>query len=168
MNLPALPATADYNLLPPGIHDSSLEGVEERFSAFQVSDRRCHLFAKLKEYVEEIRKAGWEATLIVDGSFVMAGIDEPDDIDLILVMPEGWDITADLRPFEYNLVSKKMVKRRYGFDLREVRANSPEMHEWLEFFSKVNVKWCGPLGIPAGTEKGLVRIYCHERRAEGN
>lgn len=149
---------AAYNLLPPGIHDASLEDVRERFGVFQESDHRCRLFAKLKEYAEEVRKAGWRAALIVDGSFVMAGVAKPDDIDLILVMPEDWNMAAELKPFEYNLASKTRVKRIYGFDVRTVRANSPELSRWIEFFSQVNVKWCKPLGIPLGTEKGLVRV----------
>lgn len=167
MDAPTLPAATDYDLLPPGIHDATLEGVGRRFGAFQVSDRRCRLFAKLKEYVEEVRKAGWNAVLIVDGSFVMAAVDKPEDIDLILVMPEGWDMAEDLKPFEYNLVSRRVVRRKFGFDLFEVRPNSPEMRELIEFFSRVSVKWCESLGIPPGTKKCLVRIRCYERRTGG-
>lgn len=159
MNMAALPRAVEYNLLPPGLHDTSLEGVEERFGLFQGSGRRCRLFAKLKEYTEEIGKAASGAAVIVDGSFVMGGGDSPDDIDLILVMPDGWDFAAELKPFEYNIASKKMVRKRYGFDVRVVRANSPEMEEWVEFFSLVNVKWCVSMGIPVGIKKGLVRIW---------
>jgi hypothetical protein len=154
-----LPAMTDHKLLPQGIHDATIEKVKERFGAFQRSDRRCQLFKKLAEYVEEVRKAEWNAEVIVDGSFVMAGVDEPGDIDLILVLPEDWDMSADVRPFEYNLVSKKQVQKHYGFDVRAVRANSPEQREWTDFFSRVNAKWCQPsFGIPVGTRKGLVRV----------
>jgi len=158
MNMAILSTPIEYNLLPPGLHETSLEGVGERYGSFQGSDRRCRLFAKLKEYTEEIGKAASGAVVIVDGSFVMGGVDSPDDIDLILIMPDGWDFAAELKPFQYNIASKKMVKRKYGFDVRTVRANSPEMEEWVEFFSQVNVKWCATMGIPAGTKKGLVRI----------
>jgi hypothetical protein len=82
----------------------------------------------------------------------------PDVIDLILVMPVTWDFSVDLRPLEYNIASRKTVRRRYGFDVRVVRAASPEMEGWIEFFSQVNVKWCAVMGIPIGARKGLVRI----------
>jgi hypothetical protein len=154
-----LPAAVEHGLLPQGIHDASLDGIEQRFGSFQGSDRRCRLFAKLKAYAEEIRKAVAGATLIVDGSFVMGDVNSPDDIDLVLVMPDGWDFAAELRPFQYNIVSRRMVKRKYGFDVRVVRANSPEMELWIEFFSQVNVKWCVLLGIPVGTKKGLARLF---------
>jgi hypothetical protein len=153
-----LPTVLQFDLLPPGLYDASLEGVEERFGSFQGSDRRCCWFAKLKEYVEQTGKAAIGSAVIVDGSFVMGGVDRPDDIDLILVMPDGWDFAAELKPFEYNIASAKVVRKKYGFDVRVVRANSPEMEEWVDFFSQVNVKWCESLGIPVGTRKGLVRI----------
>jgi hypothetical protein len=159
MNKGALPVADEHGLLPPGVHDASLEDIERRFGSFQRSDRRCRLFAKLESYAEEVGKAVLGARLIVDGSFVMGLVDSPDDIDLILVMPDAWDFAAQLRPSEYNIASKRIVKRMYGFDVRVVRANSPEMVLWVEFFSQVNVKWCALYGIPAGTIKGLVRIH---------
>ena len=152
------PIAVEHGLLPPGIHDASLDDIEQRFGSFQRSDRRCRLFASLKMYAEEIRLTVTGAALIVDGSFVMGGVDSPDDIDLILVMPDGWDFAAELRPFQYNIASRRVVKRKYGFDVRVVRANSPEMQLWIEFFSQVNVKWCALLGIPVGTKKGLAMV----------
>lgn len=158
MTVPDLPAITEHNLLPPGIHDATIEKVRQHFGTFQKSDRRCRLFEKLTDYVKEVRDAGWDAEVIVDGSFVMSNIDEPDDIDLILVLPEDWDMTAEVKPFEYNLISKKRVQKHYGFDVRAVRANSPEKQEWIDFFSKVNPKWCQPYSIPIGTKKGIVRV----------
>jgi hypothetical protein len=156
MTMPELPVMTDQNMLPPGVHDATMEEVRERFGTFQKTNRRCRLFEKLAEYVKEVQKAGCE--VIVDGSFVMSSIDEPDDIDLVLILPDSWDFAAELKPFEYNLISKRQVKKFYGFDVFAVRANSPEQREWIDFFSKVNVKWCQPLDIPVGTRKGLVRV----------
>jgi hypothetical protein len=158
MEKEGLPATIEFGLLPPGVHDATLDGIERQFGAFKGSDRRIRLFAKLKDFAKEVAKAAPGAVLIVDGSFVMGGVDNPDDIDLIMVMSDGWDFTADLRPFQYNIASRRMVKRIYGFDMLVVRANSVEMEMWIEFFSQVNVKWFTKLAIPVGTKKGLVRI----------
>jgi hypothetical protein len=158
MTVSDLPAMTSYKLLPIGIHDATIEKVRDRFGTFQKSDRRCRLFEKLVEYVAEIQKAGWDAEVIVDGSFVMSGVDEPDDIDLILVLPENWDMQAEVRPFEYNLISKARVRRHYGFHIFPVRAHSPEQKEMIDFFANVNVKWCKPHNIPVGTRKGLVRV----------
>jgi hypothetical protein len=42
--------------------------------------------------------------VLVDGSFVTAKID-PNDIDLILIVPEVHDFSADISLAEYNVVS---------------------------------------------------------------
>ncbi len=153
-----LPEVRKNGMLPPGIHDGTVDDVERLFGRFQRSDRRRTLLMKLKEYVEEIKKAGWDATVIVDGSFVMSNVDEPDDIDVVLVLPPGWDMASDVRPFEYNLLSKKRVKKRFGFDVFPVRHASAEFQYWTDFFMQVNPKWNDPLEVPVGSRKGIVRI----------
>jgi len=116
------------------------------------------LFAKLVEYVNDVKSAGIHARIIVDGSFIMGAVDEPEDIDVILVLPEDWDMASEIRPFEYNLIARKRTRRRYGFDVFAVRARSPEEQAMIAFFQQVNVKWNEPLGLPAGLGKGIVRV----------
>jgi hypothetical protein len=112
----------------------------------------------IAEYVNEVKRSLPGAIKIVDGSFVMAKVDERDDIDVILVLPPDWDMAAELRPVEYNCIAKRMVRRRFGIDLFAVRHGSPEFDRMSEFFSNVNVKWCQSLGLPVGAKKGIVRI----------
>jgi hypothetical protein len=85
----------DRKLLVPGVHEVSLDTVKQYFGQFQRSDRGMTLFAKLTEYLEAVKRAGCGHCVVVDGSFVMACVDEPDDIDLVLVLPPDWDIQAD-------------------------------------------------------------------------
>ena len=35
-----------------------------------------------------------------DGSFIMRDVDEPGDIDVLLILPASWDFFKDLSPFE--------------------------------------------------------------------
>jgi hypothetical protein len=123
-----------------------------------MSDRRCSLFKRLAEYAGEIARAGIRGSLVVDGSLVMAQVEEPNDIDLVLVLPSDWKIEVELRPLEYNLLSKAAVRKRFGFDVFVVRDESPEEREWLEFFANVNPKWNSPFALPVGLKKGLLRI----------
>lgn len=153
-----LPQLDEHGNLPPGIHDTNIDEVEELFGCFQASERRQKLMQKLKEYVGEIKNANWNATVIIDGSFVMSRVDEPGDIDVVLVLPPAWDMAADVRPFEYNLLAKKPVRKRFGFDLFPVRHGSDEFASWTEFFMQVNPKWNDLLEIPIESRKGLVRI----------
>ncbi len=85
-------------------------------------------------------------------------VDQPEDIDMILVLPEDWDMDADLKPYQYNLVSKKRIKQEYRFDVFAVQKGSLDEQRWINFFSGVNLKWCEQFGWPKNTIKGLVRI----------
>lgn len=77
----------------------TLAQIQRIFGQFQGSDRRPRLFAKLCQYVEELSKTRWAVELLIDGSFVMAAVDRPEDIDTILVVPADWDFQAELQPF---------------------------------------------------------------------
>lgn len=153
-----LPDLTANGVLPEGVHSCSIDAVGKVFGQFQRSDRRCKLFGKLKEYIEEVQKAGWRASVIVDGSFVMARVDEPNDIDLILVLPEDWDTDTELRPFEYNLVARKQVGRKYGFDVFAVRSGSEEEKRLIEFFQRIKSDWMEAFQIPGTTRKGIARV----------
>ena len=148
----------ERGLLPPGVHDVSMDEVKQHFGGFRRSDRRPKLFAKLLEYQAALTGAGIGGSLIIDGSFVMAGIEEPDDIDIVLVFPAGWDTQADLRPFQYNLVSKKSVKISFRLDLFTAPAGSAEENSWIEYFGRVNLKWREEFGWPPDTRKGILRV----------
>ncbi len=151
-------ALDDRRLVPAGVHDASLEDVREHFGGFQKSDRRMKLFAKLRDFLAAVKKAECGNWVLLDGSFVMGCVDEPEDIDLVLVLPEAWDLTADLKPYQYNLVSKRRVKKEYGIEIFPVRPGSVEEQKWVAFFSQVNVKWCQQFGWPADATKGLLRV----------
>ncbi len=153
-----VPNLDERGLLPRGVHDLTLDQIEALFGRFQRSDRRPSLFKKLREYVEELRFTGWKVQLLVDGSFVMGCVDEPEDIDLIVVLPKGWNTAGELRPFEYNLLSKKRTRRKFGFDVFAVPKNSRDEREMIRFFQKISPRWAEQLGISSRSRKGLVRV----------
>src|SRR5207302_7617066 len=111
-----IPAFDEHGFLPAGVHESSLAEVESRFGAFQGTERRPMLFAKLAAFLAEVRAAKIIASVVVDGSFVTATA-APNDIDMILVVLAGHDFEADLSPSAYNVLSRRRVRRRFGFDL---------------------------------------------------
>ena len=148
----------ERGLLPVAVHDADLAEVQALFGGFQRSDRRIKLFDKLKEYIGELRQAAIRGWLIVDGSFVMRCVDEPEDIDVILVLPADWDLSAELRPFQYTLVSKRNVKRRYPIEVFPAVDGSETEKYWTAYFQQVNVKWCREFCFENGSQKGLARI----------
>lgn len=143
------------NVLPEGVHDCTIDEVAAVFGRFQRSARRMDLTEKLRQYLGEAARAGVKA-VVIDGSYATAK-DEPDDIDLIVILPEDWDFTRDLKPFEYNAVTKAGVRRlKYPFDLFVYADASDDVRRMVEFFSQTNrVK--SP-GFTARPHKGLLRV----------
>jgi hypothetical protein len=81
----AIPDLDVEGLLPPGIHDCSVDEISSRFAQFQGSERRFRLFEKLQAFVAEARKTGFVVQLVIDGSFVTAK-PVPSDIDLVVIL----------------------------------------------------------------------------------
>lgn len=144
-----IPDFSEHGTLPNDVYDCSLEEIESIFGRFQSSDCRMNLTKKLKTFVNELRKYGMGVELIVDGSYV-TNKEEPGDIDLILVLPEGFDYKAEVKPFEYNLLSNRAVKRLYGFDVFTVSKGSELYRSRIEFFQQVREN--------PDIRKGLLRV----------
>jgi hypothetical protein len=146
--MPIPPLNAD-GFLPSGVFDCSLTEVKDRFGTFQGSDRRVILYARLEELVAEMKKSRLFEALVVDGSFVTA-IPRPKDIDLIAVLRFGHNFEEDLSISKYSLVSRSLLRRRFGFDTLVAESGSALYKKYVEFFSRVR-------GLP-GIRKGLLRI----------
>ena len=86
---------------------------------------------------------------MIDGSFV-TGKPEPNDINLVLVLPFAHDVAADLSPAQYNLVSKRRVQSRFGFDIVVVREDTGELDEAVAFFQQVRYR--------PDLRKGILRL----------
>ncbi len=99
--------------------------------------------------MREVKACGLVEAVVVDGSFVT---DKPDpvDIDLVLVMSATHDFSADFQPSEYNVLSKRRVNERYGFDILVARAGSEEYRRYVGFFQQVRLE--------PGRKKGILRI----------
>ena len=145
----AIPNLNDEGLLPEGLYECSLAEIIERFGRFQQSDCRRRLGQRLQDFIREVEATGFAAAVIVDGSFV-TGKPEPNDIDLVLVLRSGHNFSGALRPFEYNIVSRRRVRKVFGFDMLLAEEGQPELDEFVAFFAQVR-------GDP-DVRKGLLRV----------
>lgn len=68
----------------------------------------------------------------------------------MLVLPATHDWSRELGPDEYNLLSRKKLRRKFGFDVFVASENSPAYYVVVEFFGRVRDN---PL-----VRKGMVRI----------
>ena len=144
-----IPDIDESGLLPSGIHDCALEEIGVRFGSFQKTDRRPRLYEQLKAYVQEMRSSGSVVAVVIDGSFVTTS-QSPADIDLVLVLSKDHDLTVDPSPMQYNVLSSRQVRARYGFDVFVARETSKEYEEYVEFFQQVR-------GEP-GLRKGVLKV----------
>jgi uncharacterized protein DUF6932 len=145
-----IPPLDSSGVLPVGLHDCTLTEIKSRFGSFEGSDRRPHLFAKFESFVAEARSSQIVRSLIIDGSFVTAKL-APNDIDLIVVVVRDHDLTMDLRPVAYNIVSKIRVRNRFGFDIITVREETSEFDNAVAFFEQIRRM--------SAVRKGLLRIW---------
>jgi len=144
-----LPSFNEHGLLPVGIHDCTLDELKATFGSFQRSDRRQQLFAKLELFLAEVRVSGIVRRVILNGSFVTAKA-EPNDIDFLLVVAADHSFEADLPPHEYNVLSKRRVHRRHGFDVLVARDGSEQYERYVRFFQQIRFE--------PGRFKGIVSI----------
>jgi hypothetical protein len=145
----SIPAFNEHGLLPVGLHEATVEEVRARFGTFQSTERRPLLSAKLVELLREAKNCRAVLAVILDGSFITSE-PNPNDIDLVFVLINGYDFSAELSPSQYNVLSQRQVRRRYGFDIVVVEDGSESMHEAIAFFEQVRQR--------PGLKKGLVRI----------
>jgi hypothetical protein len=144
-----IPAFTSDGFLPEGVHDCSIGEIQERFGQFQTTDVHCRLFERLERFVRQASASGLVSTIIVDGSFVTAK-DRPSDVDIIVVLQAAHDFTAELRPFEYNAVSRRRVAHEFGFDMLVAQEGAVELEENIAFFAQVRER--------RDTRKGMLRI----------
>ncbi len=145
----AIPDLDGEGILPVGLHECTLDEIDERFGAFQKSDKRIELVKQLRRYCAALKKVEIASFIVVDGSFVTSK-EEPSDIDILLVLRAETDLSRDFAPFEYNAISKRRVKQTYPFDLLVAPEGSPAYERHLEFFSRVKGR--------LGAQKGLLKV----------
>src|SRR5262245_49544671 len=158
-----IPKLTEHGVLPDGIHDCTLQELEEAFGTNRwmqdpnsesrrevLCPQRRQLFEVFSRYVEEFRTSGLVVVLLVDGSFVTDKPD-PNDLDLIVVFPLHHDFTAKLPPRTYDLVAKQRLPYRgYRFDVFFVADGSPQYKEAFALFRRVRDR--------PGLQKGILRV----------
>lgn len=142
----------DYNsdgLLPAGIFTCSLEEIEQHFGRFRGTDRRPNLTGKLIEYMRELRSANIAKSIIINGSYI-TDIDQPNDIDVLLILKDDIDLSQPFPPFIKNTFNNTFIKGHYKLDFKFGFENHISTDEIISLYSKVK-------GQP-DKEKGLLKI----------
>lgn len=145
----AIPEFNDDGFLPPGIFPCNLEEIEANFGRFKGTDRRSNLTEKLKEYVNELKSAKIAKSLIIDGSYITA-IDQPNDIDILLILKDDVDLTKTFPPFIKNTFNGKYIRKHYHLDFYFGFEGDKSSTEIISLFKKIKEQ--------PGKEKGYLKI----------
>ena len=127
-----LPDFTKDGVLPAGIHSATFDEFEQRFAYFARSDRRFRVFDGLRELYRQSSRSGIVNRFFIGGSFVTSK-PEPNDFDCILALNPVVD-GKDLRPLEYNLVSRQKARRIFGGDVIAVIDGSINFDKQILFF----------------------------------
>ena len=132
-----------WKVLPPGIHDATLQEIEQRFAT---NDKRRALFEGLKRGVESLRRAGCKA-IFLDGSFVSDKLN-PGDFDACWD-PVGVSATKlDLVLLNFD-DGRREQKLKYGGEFFPSSAKADGTRTYVEFFQ---------VDKDTGKAKGIIRI----------
>lgn len=142
-----LPKFTEDGFLPQGIWECEIEEFISRFAVFQKTDRRVSLFSRLEELLAETSKIEFMKEVIIDGSYV-TGKDEPNDIDIILVLEKRVE-TLEIPFWALNILDVKQLRKKYPFDVKVVIFESSSYFEYLDFFQNVR---------QSNLRKGIVRL----------
>ena len=117
-----------WKVLPPGVHDATLEEVETRFAS---TDHRKRLFAGFKKGVKALCKAGCRK-IFLNGSFITEK-PIPGDFD-VCWDTQGVDPTK-LDPVfsDFNDKRKKQREHFHG-EFFPTHLHADERHIFLDFF----------------------------------
>ena len=135
-----------WDVLPPGIHDATMEEVKKSFAT---TIHRQLLFDKFKRGVESLRAAGCK-TIYLDGSYVTTKT-TPGDFDVC------WDPTGvngiELQkkdPVLLDFSNKRQnQKRKYGGEFFPSSAKADGTRTYLDYFQ---------IDKNTGKAKGIIRI----------
>jgi len=136
-----IPKPTDTGLLPPGIHDASIEEVADRYT---YNEKRARLFAGLIEVVAILRGCNCPE-LFLNGSFITSK-QEPGDYDLCYE-PTGVIPTPEFYEF---LKNRDTTKERYLGDIFVRMPQPPFYYDHVEHWQTDTRE--------DDVEKGILRI----------
>lgn len=135
-----------WKVLPPGIHDATMDEIQNTFAHNEI---RTALFEGFRQGSELLEKAG--CTLIyLDGSFVTEK-SLPGDFDAC------WDsIGVDINRLDPIFLDftdgRKRQKERFGGEFFPSSANANGVVNFVEFFQQDRY---------SSKKKGLIRVHLH-------
>jgi hypothetical protein len=139
-------------LLPVGIHDCNLAEIE---AAFVHNNQRELVWRGFGQYLELIRSVPGLNVVYVDGGFVTDKV-HPKDLDVIIEYRDG-KTRFRLKETYWFLRLRDRVWNRHLVDILDCLLNEPSPN-MKDFFQLLRPEEAVQRGLPAGSQKGILRI----------
>lgn len=151
----SFPSLNYHGYLPEGVHDTTLETMQERFV---INSQRRELWSHFQEFLKRAVETGSFSHAYIDGGFITSKA-APQDIDLILQTraPYGAEAFKAMEPFFAEGIDK--IHTKYSVHLHFWCEGFPGgLSDFRRFFQYLRPQDAAPLGLKEGAKKGIVRI----------
>ncbi len=155
-----IPPLCSHGLLPPGIHDCTLQEIQDRYVTSFNGDCRKKLWDNLQILLKEVRSLGYVDTVLIDGGFT-SDKQITKDVDVALVMPPASRVSSDpdlqSRVFAFILGFWRWhddIEARLAID---VYPNLEWGNDFGLFFQYVKAEEASRRGISPDDLKGVLR-----------
>ena len=152
---PILPPFNYHGLLPEGVHETTLEQLQERLV---FNPKRAILWDRLQEFLRWVVSTGTFSHAYIDGGFITTKT-HPEDIDVILQthVPFSPEAFHAMEPFFAK--GMEAILAEYSVHLHFWCEGFPGgMSDFRSFFQYLRPQDAAPLGLKEGAKKGIVRI----------
>ncbi len=157
-----LPVFNSAGLLPPGIHDCSLDDAHHRFV---INPHRAQMWSRFLKFVDWTRSLNSFDILYLDGGYISDKA-KPQDIDVILQTraPYGTAALESMIPFFHYGTDK--ILEEYGVHIHFWSEGFPGgVNDFRLFFQYLRPQDAAPRGLQAGATKGIVKINIRKSAA---
>lgn len=146
-----IPAFDAMGLLPLGVHDCTLQEIEERFTW---NDRRAVIWQGCGRLLEELAAIAMTYPIYVDGGFV-TDRDDPSDVDVALDLCNGAP-DEHQRDALYHWVRRRDDIHRDH--LVDYYPNLPGERDFSQFFQYVGIRTAMQKRLTPESRKGILRV----------
>jgi len=143
-----VPELEEYGLLPPGIHECTIDEIKEKF-CYNSSTTRIPLWKNFIAFIEWVTKMNIFDIIYFDGSYTTDKID-PKDIDCVLILPDK--LTDEQRKnIDVKIFDRKIIKNLYNIHLYS-------SNKEIELYQTIRLEDALARDIDQNTRKGLLMI----------
>lgn len=151
-----IPLLNNFGVLPPGIHEATIEETGAFFGYGNPNPRRQELWGNFVAFVDWIKPMKMIQAVYVDGSFI-TDKENPSDIDVVLELPPPEQ--AQIVQIDPRIFNNAYVKQSFNLDVYPCFPVNPhDMNDLRGFFQYVRVDDAQQRGMNPGDTKGIIKI----------